>query len=90
MPRTACPIAGCDFVTADVQDSAERIALLTIHATTHSATAITAKPERVSRPKIASGSSSEDMAILHSKMDRLQECHQDIWRRHQSSTHGVL
>ena len=60
MPRTACPIAGCDFVTADVQDSAERIALLTIHATTHSATAITAKPEKVSRPKVASGSSSED------------------------------
>ena len=61
MPSTACPIAGCDFVTADVQDAAERIALLTIHATTHNNTAVmTAKPEKVSRPKIANGSSSED------------------------------
>ena len=61
MPSTACPIAGCDFVTADVPDAAERIALLTIHATTHNNTTPTAaKPEKVSRPKVASGSSSED------------------------------
>ena len=61
MPSTACPIAGCDFVTADVPDAAERIALLTIHATTHNNTSTTAaKPEKVSRPKVASGSSSED------------------------------
>ena len=61
MPSTACPIAGCDFVTADVPDAAERIALLTIHATTHNnASTTAAKPEKVSRPKVASGSSSED------------------------------
>ena len=61
MPSTACPIAGCDFVTADVPDAAERIALLTIHATTHNNTSTTAaKPENVSRPKVASGSLSED------------------------------
>ena len=69
MPSTACPIAGCDFVTADVEDSAERIALLTIHATTHNSSAITAKPEKVSRPKISSGSSSEDWQYFVQRWD---------------------
>ena len=61
MPTTACPIAGCTFVTADVPDAAERIALLTIHASTHAPAATTAvKAEKVNRPKIARASTSED------------------------------
>ena len=54
MQSTACPIAGCDFVTADVPDAAER--------TTHNNTTPTAaKPEKFNRPKVANGSSSKDL-----------------------------
>ena len=61
MPTTACQIEGCNFVTADVADAAEGIALLTIHASTHSSNiVISSKPEKVSHPKIARASTSED------------------------------
>ena len=61
MPTTACPIEGCNVVTADGADAAERIALLAIHASTHSSNiVISSNPEKVSRPKIARASTSED------------------------------
>ena len=53
MPSTACPIAGCDFVTADVPDAAERIALLTIHTTTYRPRLLNLKKSVVQRLPVA-------------------------------------
>ena len=60
MPTIACPLVGCTFVTADVVDVAERIALLTIHGSSHATSQAAVKPEKVTRPKIGRASTSED------------------------------
>jgi hypothetical protein len=77
LPTTACPNADCNFITADVPDAAERIALLTIHASTHAPAAITAaKTEKVNRPIIVRASTSEDWEYFVRR-----------WRDYKTATH---
>ena len=68
MPAIACPLAGCEFRTEDV-DPAVAAVLLTIHATEHTTHTSTssAKVEKVKRPTVSSAGSSEDWAYFESR-----------------------
>ena len=62
MPAIRCPIPNCDYITEDV-DAGIVAALLTAHTLTHSqaqGTGSAGKAEKVKRPTIAAGGSSED------------------------------
>jgi hypothetical protein len=70
MPAIACPLPECDYSTGDVE-AGLAIALLNLHAHHHSAAPVTshntAKLEKVKRPVISSGGSSEDWAYFESR-----------------------
>nr|KAG5693450.1 hypothetical protein BaRGS_022337 [Batillaria attramentaria] len=68
MPAVACPIPGCDYVTADL-DAAIVAALITAHTTTHThgATAAAAKVNRVKRPVISTAGPSEEWSYFLSR-----------------------
>ena len=63
MPAVQCPIAGCDYVTPNL-DASIVAALITAHATAHAPAApqhaAATKVEKVRRPTIAIGGSTED------------------------------
>lgn len=61
MPVTKCPITECNFETDDV-NPAVVAALLTIHATTHTATS--ARIEKVRRPSLSSAGTSEEWSYF--------------------------
>ncbi|GFR68199.1 hypothetical protein ElyMa_000270900 [Elysia marginata] len=67
MPAVACPIPGCDYVTADL-DAAIVAALITAHTTTHTHGATAAvKADRVKRPVISAAGTSEDWQYFISR-----------------------
>ena len=65
MPAVACPIPGCAYVTDDL-DAAIVAALITAHSATHMhrPVAAAAKMEKVKRPVITAGGSSEDWSYF--------------------------
>jgi len=69
MPNASvnCPIAGCEYSTPEVE-AVLAAALITAHATTHSATTLVAsKVEQVKRPAISSAGTSEEWAYFTSR-----------------------
>ena len=65
MPAVQCPIPGCDYSTPDLEASIVA-ALLTAHSAIH-APGQPAKVEKVKRPTIAAGGTSEDWAYFKSR-----------------------
>ena len=68
MPEIGCPFPGCDYTTDDV-DGALAIALLNIHALTHSQGASTAgsskqKPPKIERPVLSRGTTEEEWSTF--------------------------
>lgn len=72
MPAVECPIAGCDYKTLDL-DASIVAALLTAHATAHAPAApqhaAAAKVEKVRRPTIAIGGSTEDWQYFKTRWE---------------------
>jgi len=69
MPVVECPIQGCEYRTPDV-DPVVAAALITAHATTHSMPhPVVAKVEKVKRPSISSGGTTEDWQYFKSRWD---------------------
>ncbi|CAG2222071.1 unnamed protein product [Mytilus edulis] len=69
MPAVKCPVPDCQYETDDL-DAVVVAALLTTHATVHSAAAgaiVSAKVEKVKRPTVASAGSSEDWTYFVSR-----------------------
>ncbi|VDI45747.1 Hypothetical predicted protein [Mytilus galloprovincialis] len=69
MPAVKCPVPDCQYETDDL-DAVVVAALLTTHATVHSAAAgaiVSAKVEKVKRPTVASAGSSEDCTYFVSR-----------------------
>ena len=64
-----CPIQDCEYRTPDV-DPVVAAALITTHATTHSVPhPVMAKAEKVKRPSISSGGTTEDWQYFKSRWD---------------------
>ena len=66
MPTVNCPITDCEYSTPDVE-AVLAAALITTHATTHTAAnvnVVTAKVEQVKRPTISSAGTSEEWAYF--------------------------
>ena len=71
MPVVQCPIEGCTYITPDL-DAAIVAALLTTHATTHTAASSsggTLKVERVKRPTITSAGTTSDWQYFRTRWD---------------------
>ena len=72
MPVVQCPVPDCGYTTADL-DAVLVAALLTTHATIHTANAgsnvsnVSAKVEKVKRPTVSSAGSSEDWTYFLSR-----------------------
>ena len=109
MPAVTCPIPDCGYTTPDL-DPAIVAALLTTHSAVHSNvrntdTATCAKVEKVRRPVITAGSSSEDWSYFssrwndyvqatrvagHDRIIQLLECCDEQLRKDLTRSHGSL
>jgi hypothetical protein len=66
MPKVKCPIPGCDFET-DNLDAVIVAALITTHTKVHDAPMTPAKAEKVKRPSVTSGGTSEEWSYFLSR-----------------------
>ena len=109
MPSVTCPIPDCGYTTPDL-DPAIVAALLTTHSAIHSNvrnmdTTACAKVEKVRRPVISSGSSTEDWSYFssrwndyvqatrvagHDRIIQLLECCDEQLRKDLTRSHGSL
>ena len=109
MPSVTCPIADCGYTTPDL-DPVIVAALLTTHSAVHANArsadhTASAKVEKVRRPVISSGSSSEDWSYFSSRWNdyvqatkvagydriiQLLECCDEQLRKDLTRSHGSL
>ena len=69
MPGVSCPISTCSYVTPDDATTDLAITLLKIHATEHDSTSTptTTKTEKIRRPTVSTGGTSEEWAYFLSR-----------------------
>ena len=58
--KVKCPLPGCEYETIESDDNAVIAALLNIHASTHTVTTQTAKPDKLRRPTVSSAGTSAE------------------------------